>query len=68
MYVFLVWIDNCRYYSLIQGAIPTSMVAPLSQEWLKEIHHFIPKSLKTDQLKACMKDVTEVKYPLIIMT
>ena len=53
----------CRYYSLIEGAIPTSNVAPLSQEWLQEIRNFIPKSLKSENLKKCMKEVTEVSQP-----
>ncbi|RMX56942.1 hypothetical protein pdam_00011068, partial [Pocillopora damicornis] len=37
-----------RYNSLVEKAIHTSMVAPLSREWKKKTHDFLPKSLKQD--------------------
>ncbi|CAH3114243.1 unnamed protein product [Pocillopora meandrina] len=40
--------DRERYNSLVEKAIHTSMVAPLSREWKKKTHDFLPKSLKQD--------------------
>ena len=37
-----------RYSSLVEKAIHTNMVAPLSREWKKKTHNFLPKSLKQD--------------------
>ncbi|CAH3192981.1 unnamed protein product, partial [Porites evermanni] len=37
-----------RYSSLVQNAILTSMVAPLSKEWKKKTHEFLPKTLRYD--------------------
>lgn len=37
-----------RYSSLVEKAILSNMVAPLSKEWKKNTHDFLPKSLKQD--------------------
>ena len=37
-----------RYSSLVEKAITSNMVAPLSKEWKKKTHDFLPKPLKQD--------------------
>lgn len=37
-----------RYSSLVEKAIMSNMVAPLSKEWKKKTHDFLPKPLKQD--------------------
>lgn len=37
-----------RYSSLVEKAILGNMVAPLSKEWKKKTHDFLPKGLKQD--------------------
>lgn len=37
-----------RYSSLVEKAIISNMVAPLSKEWKKKTHDFLPKSLKQE--------------------
>lgn len=35
-----------RYYNLVENAISDQMVAPLSKEWRKKTHDFLPKNLR----------------------
>ena len=37
-----------RYSRLVERAIMSNMVAPLSKEWKRKTHDFLPKSLKQD--------------------
>jgi len=37
-----------RYSSLVEKAIMSNMLAPLSKEWKRKTHDFLPKSLKQD--------------------
>ena len=50
-----------RYYSLVENAISDQMVAPLSKEWIKKTHDFIPKSLKID-FKETLDMLDEVRF------
>lgn len=49
-----------RYFQLVEQAIETDFIAPLSDEWLTEVYGFIPKHLKTAPLRQCLRNVTQV--------
>ena len=49
-----------RYYSLVDNAIADQMVAPLSKEWKKKTHDFLPKHLR-DEYKDTLVLLDEVR-------
>ncbi|KAJ8047551.1 Dynein heavy chain 3, axonemal [Holothuria leucospilota] len=51
--------DLPRYFQLVEQAIETDFIAPLSDEWLTEVYGFIPKHLKTAPLRQCLRNVTQ---------
>lgn len=48
-----------RYSGLVEKAILANMVAPLSKEWKKKTHDFLPKSLKQD-FKETLEELDKV--------
>ena len=50
-----------RYSSLVENAIVTNMVAPLSKEWKKKTHDFLPKGLRQD-FKETLDELDKVSY------
>lgn len=50
-----------RYSSLVERAILAHMVAPLSKEWKRNTHDFLPKSLKQD-FKETLDELDKVFY------
>lgn len=48
-----------RYSSLVEKAILSNMVAPLSKEWKRKTHDFLPKSLRQD-FKETLDDLDKV--------
>ena len=49
-----------RYSSLVENAIVTNMVAPLSKEWKRKTHDFLPKDLRHD-FKETLDELDKVK-------
>lgn len=49
-----------RYSSLVENAIVASMVAPLSKEWKRKTHDFLPKDLRQD-FKETLDELDKVK-------
>ena len=54
-----------RYSSLVENAILTSMVAPLSKEWKKKTHEFLPKTLRYD-FKETLDELDKVCYSVTV--
>ena len=54
-----------RYSSLVENAILTSMVAPLSKEWKKKTHEFLPKTLRCD-FKETLDELDKVCYSVTV--
>ena len=49
-----------RYSSLVENAIVANMVAPLSKEWKRKTHDFLPKDLRQD-FKETLDELDKVK-------
>ena len=49
----------------VENAILTSMVAPLSKEWKKKTHEFLPKTLRYD-FKETLDELDKVCYSVTV--
>lgn len=48
-----------RYYSLVENAIGVHMVAPLSEEWKRNTHNFVPQKLR-ESFKETLRQLDKV--------
>lgn len=55
-----------RYSSLVENAIVTNMVAPLSKEWKRKTHDFLPKDLRQD-FKETLDELDKVTVMMITL-